>query len=1598
MTQNRPTGSTIRGGTSGTWTMDMFRTGGSSGAATSMVFESLCCESTNGIGKKMSSCTGFLPLLVENGGVSVAYGEGQPYFPSPMEAFLLPEVVGNDKDGLSDIEYLFANNNFMIHDEAVPPLQRVSSSMKRDYCWGTRKRSSMILASNRAASPDREMIGSDVWPSHKAVPSKLTLEYRVSVLPSRVGSMFDMSGLVSPTLSYMTPFPSKTKREPQICKRAPSVRLPDTNNNINQVEENGRKSSRAAMDNAEMGKNVTLNEVAESFTIGWNVVMLFLHPESSVETLAKGDAHDMWPPMEEFITAVFKELNSDSDESAIFSMQMSISVLKHDQMKDLLSAKVVESGESPFYAKADIEESPLYGPYLMNATYREVPTLKNVQEAVSEAVLNMTTDDRRCGVMLISANLRRLSQEFNDVTVSSMLGVIATPETIHMVVRKRQPPITASLFRTTLRSPRLATSLVMPLTINGLDVSADEVWRIKEVRQVLRTRAMNPSSGDDTASVRSFLNLGMKRWKLMSDQEDATEEKRGSMDPPSANTARQEVFQRMQAFAKNIALALRAPISEFPGILLDENASMRGSSDDNRGAAPVHSIRRKHAKKKLKYCNNTMKKVVASQWVPKKISLNLFAGPLAAPVGGIQPLFGEVALVKGTRLGEADSLEDRVYSLIWLENNPEAKRDVWCSTEADCLVVKREKGVPLKIIPDELSIYGQADKASGEASQAVFFPNLLKRAYSMFTDGYNTAVLLMREGRAHGHNVFASPVWSTLRKFVASHLASQLAGQQLYLSVTQVLSRDCVRDYLVSSSESEDKFATLPFRVAWTPAGPVVRGAHYVLLSSLTQFARILRDLCGNVNAPTEARVRGADLIFSFLLKQVSLSGSSGSKRLGGTEPPNDALLSSLTITIVTRPAAYKSLWIGEYVSLDHSKNLYLSSHRHFTLCVADVSSTSPTAIPFLDTLDLIKHSYTPHAHGMWTMRRMQKYLSEKCNLYTRELLTRRENKSAPLSKEEQKSIFSNAKVVTSQSIVEAWNLAERLRSAVMHILDAPFSAHPMAVNGEAMYDITAPPSCFRQPFNSGVSVSGSNSIGRHFAQVENAGSTPKVNSEEQPMCTHTIVSPRRLILSKVEHAPELPSVLLGSAAKVRHFSLNNAGGGEYNVLPNQLVLSSSTQQLSEKKITNNNAGSYLLIPRDSTVCAQTSVSKRLDMIVGRVHAVFDKQSLDKALKVEPIQSMAAVILDAATSTKTVQLVKRSIRAKGTEATFAVVDKVRRNITSLFDMRGVSGVLKDLVKNFVKGYNATLLTAEPFSKTESMTLPILLDIVRLALESKKSDTYISFSLVFLLRGNVVYDLLSPQSSPTPAKLAVKYSTLMGPLITDGVAWHDVQYVREMDTLSKRARDAMCSFSNELEKSEGRMNTFTMLSVVARSVESRDLVFSSFNGFSVRGDVQLYQCLAPLQYRASMTPAESLLRFAVRERPGFAKSLFLYEEAMEEEDASHFLQVQKKLSTCTCTTPQIGSLASMGRRERAATTKTTRWKRLLGLASPDADEKPDKESKTKQLEFFDAILADTRKTIFLASDLELPTPSSPQHNKKVGEAKTVPPRGAPRKQS
>lgn len=338
--------------------------------------------------------------------------------------------------------------------------------------------------------------------------------------------------------------------------------------------------------------------------------------------------------------------------------------------------------------------------------------------------------------------------------------------------------------------------------------------------------------------------------------------------------------------------------------------------------------------------------------------------------------------------------------------------------------------------------------SSGAASVTI------KSAFRCFLEGQNIAIFSVTESGAETDAVtrmLRSPLWLALREMVETALQSVDDGdhatpnsrrrQVLYMSITQPLSIDCVKDHLQNSDVagngngkgeahhgvSTNSFLSppaadevMPFQSAWTPAGPVVAGACYIPITSVAQFYKITRDLPAHVQAVAGARrtesLGGTHVLVSFLMHCLGVSSSTATAA-GATsdqvespcstpsarEPARVATDTTTTITMTAAAAArspeqvfftaatvllstestfWNTLQLGDYVSPSHPLNLLRPIYCHRVVNVVDVAASAiDRAWPLL----LMQERVTQH-------RRFQLWRTPwSVNAYTTYLARRRE-------------------------------------------------------------------------------------------------------------------------------------------------------------------------------------------------------------------------------------------------------------------------------------------------------------------------------------------------------------------------------------------------------------------------------------------------------------------------------------------------------------------------------------------------------------------------------------------------------------------------------
>ncbi|RNF15331.1 hypothetical protein TcG_07271 [Trypanosoma cruzi] len=1435
------------------------------------------------------------------------------------------------------------------------------------------------------------------------------------LMPDAIGTV-DGSPHSPEVLSNFSPIFQQLLRRNNESDSTENVGACHSANRDGKVINSSGSSSHTPMEDHGFGKVERIDELADLYAADRDVALLLLYPGDVIDAVKRGNhPEEMWPCMEEFFLTVFHKLSSTAtcNEADTFSVQISLTVLKHDQMKELLPKGGDGAMRPRCFTKALIEKSPLHGPVPLHAIYYEVKCLEDVRKLVRRALRGMTTDDYRCGVLLFLAILRQFKKETDDILVSTMVSVVSTVETIYVAVKNRQPSTAASLFRMVFRNPRLAASLVRALTVSGLQLSSAETSLMIEVNRVLQARSIR-RRGDITVSLRSVLGSAMAFCRALMDQEGKEKNDKddgvNKTDGASPSLPPTRALECLQKIAMNIRSALRTPISEFHGILPNKEKFF----SEGNGGAEVPERQGKQVTiflEKIGKRASKLLKIVATRWTQKRIGINLFGGVLAAPTGGIKPLFTEATLIDG------EFLHERLCSLLFLELLEDAgEKEIINFVEPNSVEVNTTEGLLCKLSFNEICLWRNKPFACGPSTQGASISYLLSHAFSLFGEGYNTAILYMRDGAKCFADILTSPLWLTLLRFVESETAARSTGRELYLSVTQVLSMDCVRDHLATESVGEfQDFIPLSFQAAWTPAGPVVRGAKFVSLNSVDQFVEILSLLSMNAKVLPISLLSGMNLIFSFILKRGK------SAEITVREDPaaldEDVVLSSMTFTLTTGAECYKSLWIDEFVPMESPRNLYRCIQQHFTLCVTDVNNVCMTALNFFETQKLLQQIKVPPPQRKWTMRSLEKYLAERCAMYMQEILWLKGKSNVSLTREQQDLIFGDTQTATLRDIAEAWALVERMRSAVKELLDAPNAAHPMAIVADGSYDITMPPNfLLHSSFASTELLIDNQHLQHHHhhrdvarslggeRHVEPCGRSPSVKAgngmEQNGLDKNNYYSilgepskeQQQLYVQGKLGAVKNTQMRRGNE-ETNHFRSYELGlsqeSSRFFLLP--AISSIFSPEFDNKRNEVIHRWCEFLprgVPNETTF--QKSVSRRLDEILERACEVFDGQVEKKGKKLR-IQPAAVVLHDNANSSGKLHVEKKCISLQKEECFFTSLDRTSNAVTSLEDLPGVSGLLMDLTSRFQKGQNVTLLTADATIGKHHLALTMLLDFVRLALKRKPNETYITFSFVFVRNGRFVYDLLADQETLMASKLSFKCNRLLGPMIQDGVRWHDVQHAHEVDAIIKQIEQTLSVLLVRCVSKEDMQSTFIMLTAVAKTVEPHDVVFSSFVGFFVWNEVNLYDFLLRSQEQekqvnnAEKEAMRSILLSAVRDRSSFVRTCFVYHTAMPETCAQRFLMVQNRLCGCFSNEPHKGSLASMTRRQKAKVTgKTTGWKRFLGRGSLKKGE--DKSRMVNQLKYFEMILADTYKAVLLVEGMESKPPSteSPENGDETGK--------------
>lgn len=286
----------------------------------------------------------------------------------------------------------------------------------------------------------------------------------------------------------------------------------------------------------------------------------------------------------------------------------------------------------------------------------------------------------------------------------------------------------------------------------------------------------------------------------------------------------------------------------------------------------------------------------------------------------------------------------------------------------------------------------------------------VKSAFDDFLNGYNISIFGVCGPNGEEEvltRILRCPLWGAMQEMVEEMLrggsTSESDGrttQTLYMSVTQPLSVYSVRDHLystadVSSTESADvgvhAFDTcrpsrsspnsaIKFEVAWTPAGPVVAGAKFIPVRSLSQFLDVVAELPSRLRNSHDAGVdANPHLLVSFLLrKEVPKGKSSPTQRdLGSSPREKDVWLTSATVLLSSDAMFWNSLHCNHFVSASYPQNLFTPYYRHRIITVLDVSSSSSHAAVNLLTAqhNLHRRVHFPLWQARWSMRAYVLYL-----------------------------------------------------------------------------------------------------------------------------------------------------------------------------------------------------------------------------------------------------------------------------------------------------------------------------------------------------------------------------------------------------------------------------------------------------------------------------------------------------------------------------------------------------------------------------------------------------------------------------------------------
>ncbi|EPY16395.1 hypothetical protein STCU_11314 [Strigomonas culicis] len=551
------------------------------------------------------------------------------------------------------------------------------------------------------------------------------------------------------------------------------------------------------------------------------------------------------------------------------------------------------------------------------------------------------------------------------------------------------------------------------------------------------------------------------------------------------------------------------------------HATFAGQSENGVNEISDESIL--NGKKRRKYPFSYRRSVpvlsVLDHWKTQTPRVNLFAGDYSCSSQGILPLFrtGDSAVrhffFPGDDAAPAPA-GDRIVSSVLVEDadRGEAAAGVPAAvTVADKSVkvlARLRSKRPRTLVQfhvDEAVTRPAWSFAGGAGGAVAPPPPAVREALASFRQGHNVRLMCMAGASAQSSStarLLRCPVWHALARMVDDTFRPSTAASKerrregaprcrLYVSVVQILSSRFVHDHLrlpppppesgdEPAEEGKDDVA-LPFRSAWTPAGPVVQGARYQEIAAGADVMKLLRTLPGRVEARGTTQTH---LVVSFLQHQTT-AAAGGDRSLDVAD--GTAIFAQLSVHMTTNLSLFNCLYMPAFVQPFHPQNLFHVSFCDRLVLLVDLAADHEAEAYHIlrQQAQLCQSTRVALYHRVWDMHRYTAYLRERA-LAMRAALAKRHHQPSDHATEAASdgapaasdlfpppppaapvlgSVLSGT-AVDYECLSSTLRQVERMLSLAMELTDtqpAPNGPKALSFDSVGTYAVTDPPPLFER-------------------------------------------------------------------------------------------------------------------------------------------------------------------------------------------------------------------------------------------------------------------------------------------------------------------------------------------------------------------------------------------------------------------------------------------------------------------------------------------------------------------------------------------------------